>query len=308
MPRNRDNRRNGSSGPGVPAHAQRLQREALRPVTRQVLPRRLNSYTPVSTWSRRQRNQFRIPQVVSHFLPDLTSLSIPQRNLKDSRGSHESRPPWPRCAQLAVERESQLNVFDLDRVLICDYERFARSFTRIRAPDIRAQVEAIYASRRFWPEPLISINPHFERGDIIAELVADGTLHPDTAPRLPRRRQPDPLHRHQAQAIAKAPARQSFVVTTGTGSGKSLCFFVPIIDAAIRARAAGETRAHARDRRLSDERAGQQPDQGARQVPRAIRVAGPAAADLRPLYRAGKPGGARAHPRRPSPTSCSPTS
>jgi H+-transporting ATPase len=32
-------------------------------------------------------------------------------------------------------------------------------------------------------------------------------------------------------------ARQSFVVTTGTGSGKSLCFFVPIIDAAIRARA-----------------------------------------------------------------------
>ena len=46
--------------------------------------------------------------------------------------------------------------------------------------------------------------------------------------------------RHQAQAVAKATARQSFVVTTGTGSGKSLCFFVPIIDAAIRARAAGE--------------------------------------------------------------------
>jgi ATP-dependent helicase YprA (DUF1998 family) len=40
--------------------------------------------------------------------------------------------------------------------------------------------------------------------------------------------------------IAKATAGQSFVVTTGTGSGKSLCFFVPIIDAAIRARAAGE--------------------------------------------------------------------
>jgi hypothetical protein len=36
-----------------------------------------------------------------------------------------------------------------------DYERFARSFTQIRAPDIRSQVEAIYASNRFWPEPLI---------------------------------------------------------------------------------------------------------------------------------------------------------
>lgn len=41
--------------------------------------------------------------------------------------------------------------------------------------------------------------------------------------------------------MAKATTRQSFVVTTGTGSGKSLCFFVPIIDAAIRARAAGES-------------------------------------------------------------------
>ena len=42
--------------------------------------------------------------------------------------------------------------------------------------------------------------------------------------------------------IAKAAHRHSFVVTTGTGSGKSLCFFVPIIDASIRARAKGEER------------------------------------------------------------------
>jgi hypothetical protein len=57
-----------------------------------------------------------------------------------------------------------MDVFDLDRALVSDYERFARSFTQIRAPDIRSQVEEIYASNRFWPEPLISINPHFERG------------------------------------------------------------------------------------------------------------------------------------------------
>jgi Lhr-like helicase len=50
------------------------------------------------------------------------------------------------------------------------------------------------------------------------------------------------LYRHQMQAVAKATARQSFAVTTGTGSGKSLCFFIPIIDAAIRARASGDHR------------------------------------------------------------------
>jgi Lhr-like helicase len=135
-----------------------------------------------------------------------------------------------------------VNVFDLDLSLVGDYERFARSFTQIRSPDIQARVEEIYASGRFWPDPLISINPQFERGTTITELVAEGSLHSQTASVFRVEGQPITLHRHQAQAIAKATARQSFVVTTGTGSGKSLCFFVPIIDAAIRARAAGETR------------------------------------------------------------------
>jgi hypothetical protein len=133
-----------------------------------------------------------------------------------------------------------VNVFELDAALIRDYERFARSFTQIRAPDIRAQVEAIYGSDRFWPKPLITINPHFEHGASISQLVSNGTLHEGTAKVFSADSKPLSLYRHQAQAVAKASAGQSFVVTTGTGSGKSLCFFIPIIDAAIRARAAGE--------------------------------------------------------------------
>jgi ATP-dependent helicase YprA (DUF1998 family) len=134
-----------------------------------------------------------------------------------------------------------MDVFDLDDTLIQDYARFARSFTKIRAADIQTQVEDIYERRRFWPEPLVSINPHFERDVTVADLVADGSLHQETGKifRLPG--ESLTLFRHQAQALAKANARQSFVVTTGTGSGKSLCFFMPIIDAAVRARAAGQT-------------------------------------------------------------------
>jgi hypothetical protein len=111
-----------------------------------------------------------------------------------------------------------VNVFDLDRALVRDYERFARSFTQIRAPDIRRQVEALYASDRFWPEPLISINPRFERGPTVDRLVAAGSLHPSTAGVFSIDRKPLQLSRHQAQAIAKAATGQSFVVTTGTGS------------------------------------------------------------------------------------------
>lgn len=133
-----------------------------------------------------------------------------------------------------------MKVFDLDQRLVQDYEHFSRSFTQIRASDIRSQVDEIYDSGQFWPEPLISINPHFERGASVDELVASGTLHPDTGKVFRANGTALRLHRHQEQAVAKATSRTSFVVTTGTGSGKSLCFFVPIVDAAIRARAAGE--------------------------------------------------------------------
>ncbi len=133
-----------------------------------------------------------------------------------------------------------MNVFELDEALLRDYERFARSFTQIRAPDILAQVEEIYASDRFWPEPLVSINPRFERGVAVDQLSRAGTLHEATARIFSADGKPLSLYRHQSQAVAKAAAGQSFVVTTGTGSGKSLCFFIPIIDAAIRARAAGQ--------------------------------------------------------------------
>jgi hypothetical protein len=74
-----------------------------------------------------------------------------------------------------------VNVFDLNRALVSDYERFARSFTQIRAADVRVAVEELYASNRFWPDPLISINRHFERGAAIDQLVADGTAQGDTA-------------------------------------------------------------------------------------------------------------------------------
>ena len=137
-----------------------------------------------------------------------------------------------------------MDVFQLDQALIHDYEQFARSFTEIQATDIRRQVEEEYVGRRFWPEPLISLNPHFEPGDRVDVLASNGTLHPNTAAVFRTDGTPLTLHRHrhQAQATAKALAGQSFVVTTGTGSGKSLCFFVPIIDAAVRARTVGEQR------------------------------------------------------------------
>lgn len=132
-----------------------------------------------------------------------------------------------------------MDVFSLRDTVVREYKRFATSFTTIFADDIRAQVEAIYAQERYWPEPLIQINPSYKRTTTVAKLVADGTLDPVCgeifkAP-TPEKPEGEPLslYQHQKQAIAIAGAGESFVVTTGTGSGKSLCFFIPIVNAVL---------------------------------------------------------------------------
>lgn len=125
-----------------------------------------------------------------------------------------------------------MDVFALRQSLIDEYAAFARSFTSIRADDIRTQVDAAYAGGRYWPEPLIQINPRFQLGRPVSELAANGDVERRCAELFPIG-----LYSHQERAIALAAAGKSFVVTTGTGSGKSLCFFLPIVDAVLRERA-----------------------------------------------------------------------
>lgn len=139
-----------------------------------------------------------------------------------------------------------MDVFSLRDCVVEDYRKFATSFTTIHAEDIRRQVEAIYAQDRYWPEPLIQINPSYKSTTSIRKLVDSATLHPGCAAifRTPPTAdapegQPLALHKHQEQAIALAAGGESYVVTTGTGSGKSLCFFIPIVDAVLREKQAG---------------------------------------------------------------------
>ena len=50
------------------------------------------------------------------------------------------------------------------------------------------------------------------------------------------------LHRRQEDAIRIAKRRESYVLTTGTGSGKSLSYFVPAVDDVLRRRESGEAK------------------------------------------------------------------
>src|SRR5690606_40013370 len=126
-----------------------------------------------------------------------------------------------------------MDVFALRDPAVGDDQKFATSITTIHAAAIREQVEEIYAAGRFWPDPLLQINPSYKRGLSLETLVANGALDPRTAEIFRADGAPLSLYKHQEQAVVLASQGESYVVTTGTGSGKSLCFFIPIVSAVL---------------------------------------------------------------------------
>ncbi len=140
-----------------------------------------------------------------------------------------------------------MDVFAFRDELVAEYEKFSRSFTKIRADDIYRNVNAAYAEGHFWPAPLIQLNPNFEPGAWIDDLVDDGTLDAECAKIFRLKNVNDAfgerllLHRHQTDAIAIARREESYVLTTGTGSGKSLGYFIPIVDDVLKRKRAGES-------------------------------------------------------------------
>jgi len=107
-----------------------------------------------------------------------------------------------------------MDVFSLRDSVVEEYRRFATSFTTIHAQDIRRQVGAIYAEGRFWPEPLIQINPSYKAGLSFDALIAGGALHPRNPDIFRIHGLPVSLHKHQEQSIVMAAHGESYVVTT----------------------------------------------------------------------------------------------
>ncbi len=139
-----------------------------------------------------------------------------------------------------------MDVFKFREALVSEYERFSRSFTNIQAEDILQAVDEAYAGGRFWPAPLIQLNPNFVPGGSIDDLVSRGTLDEECAMVFRIKKKADNfgkqlvLHQHQAEAIDVAKRGESYVLTTGTGSGKSLGYFIPIVDDVLRRKKAGD--------------------------------------------------------------------
>lgn len=133
-----------------------------------------------------------------------------------------------------------MNVFSLRDQLVRDYSEYISSFIEIRDQRIKAFVDQQLASGLLWPEALIQINPAFQPGLWVDELVDEGILHKTCKVIFRRKSEEMPaddplrLHKHQEDAIRVAQSGKNYVLTTGTGSGKSLAYLIPIVDFVLR--------------------------------------------------------------------------
>ena len=139
------------------------------------------------------------------------------------------------------ELDNSIFIFRVHRQLIDDYKSFTTSSVTPLDPRIAQYVQDELAEGKQWPEPWLSLNPTFASGGSIDDLVAEGLLHPECSKIFrPKRDETDSgsrpitLHRHQREAIETARSNKSYVLTTGTGSGKSLAYIIPIVDRVLR--------------------------------------------------------------------------
>jgi len=131
---------------------------------------------------------------------------------------------------------SLLNIFTLHKDIINEYRDYVRSFHLISDERIVDYVDDQLVNQNvLWPDALIQINPSYSQQVTVEELSQNSELHPVVAEIFrDKNNRPITLYQHQIEAIREAQQHHSYVVTSGTGSGKSLTYLIPIYDAVLK--------------------------------------------------------------------------
>jgi superfamily II DNA/RNA helicase len=119
-----------------------------------------------------------------------------------------------------------MDAFKLHSRVIENYRNYIKSFIDIKDKRIKQVVEEAFEDTGFLPEPLIQFNPSFDKGEKLDELEG---IHSE----LPAIFGDYKLYKHQVEAIKLGVQGKGFVVTSGTGSGKSLTYLATIFNSLL---------------------------------------------------------------------------
>jgi hypothetical protein len=119
-----------------------------------------------------------------------------------------------------------MDVFTLRDATVDQYAGYVSSSLKVADERLRGWLQEQLGKGIFWPQPLLQLNPSYEFGCFLQDLVDEGKLHPQCIHFFGNIR----LYKHQQEAIEIGLKRKHFIVSSGTGSGKTLTYLVPIVD------------------------------------------------------------------------------
>ena len=137
---------------------------------------------------------------------------------------------------------TRLNPFDaLDNVQ-SSYRSYVETFQNVDDETINAWIEnRIETGKVLWKEPFVQLNQRFQYGDTLEEFVADDKLHEGILDVfIGAGGDPIEPYKHQTEAIQSIQSGNNTIVSTGTGSGKSFAFGIPIVSHCLEAKERGE--------------------------------------------------------------------
>jgi len=147
-----------------------------------------------------------------------------------------------------------MNPLEVFHKLQFSYRSYVDTFHSIRNERIRDWLsERIEEGRFLWRAPYLTLARHFQPGDALERLVDKGLFQPEILRIFRRDRDnadsgPISPYRHQTESWRILLEKErNCVIATGTGSGKSFCFSLPVVSVALAANAT--LRIGPRDRR-----------------------------------------------------------
>lgn len=131
------------------------------------------------------------------------------------------------------------NIPQAVRELIEDYRRFLKTSYRFLDRGLRRQFEEhLTRADVVVKGPYVTLARDFALGSTLKELADENKIVPE----LLKANWPfddQPLFYHQERALEVGRGGRSFVITTGTGSGKTEAFLLPVLDGILRRKARG---------------------------------------------------------------------
>jgi hypothetical protein len=140
---------------------------------------------------------------------------------------------------LKEKSTSSFSVVGSVRHLKESYRRFVLSTYRLANDRLREQFEShVKATDVLIKGPYVTLAQDFETGADLASLIVEGAVHKDLG-RLHWSFGSHALYAHQERALRAATEGRNVVVKTGTGSGKTEAFLLPVLSGVARLREQG---------------------------------------------------------------------